>query len=203
MSANEATHEMTVSAADRREEAAAHDAAELLDESAFRAFYDRTARVLSLYLRRITGDAQLADDLLQETYYRFWRAGTAFQSESHRRNSLFRIATNLAHDASRRSRRAPSLSLDSNADFADFAGTDRVASRAEGRADLQKAMAQLKPAQREMLWLAYGLGSSHAEIAETVGVKTGSVKLLLFRARRKLAAILGEPHDQGGRHGAD
>jgi RNA polymerase sigma-70 factor (ECF subfamily) len=45
--------------------------------------------------------------------------------------------------------------------------------------------------QREMLWLAYALGSSHAEIAEIVGVKSGSVKILLFRARRKLAGLLG------------
>ena len=43
----------------------------------------------------------------------------------------------------------------------------------------------------EMLWLAYALGSSHAEIAEIVGVKSGSVKILLFRARRKLAGLLG------------
>ena len=42
-----------------------------------------------------------------------------------------------------------------------------------------------------MLWLAYALGSSHAEIAEIVGVKSGSVKILLFRARRKLAGLLG------------
>jgi RNA polymerase sigma-70 factor (ECF subfamily) len=54
-------------------------------------------------------------------------------------------------------------------------------------------MAQLKPIQREMLWLAYALGSTHAEIAEIVGVKSGSVKILLFRARRKLAALLGRP----------
>jgi RNA polymerase sigma-70 factor (ECF subfamily) len=52
-------------------------------------------------------------------------------------------------------------------------------------------MSQLKPIQREMLWLAYALGSSHSEIADIVGVKSGSVKILLFRARRKLAGILG------------
>jgi RNA polymerase sigma-70 factor (ECF subfamily) len=45
--------------------------------------------------------------------------------------------------------------------------------------------------QREMLWLAYALGSSHTEIADIVGVKSGSVKILLFRARKKLAGLLG------------
>src|SRR5579863_1104920 len=75
----------------------------VMDEDAFRAFYDRTARGVWAYLARITGDRQIADDLLQETYYRFLRAGATHEGEAHRRNSLYRIATNLARDARRRS----------------------------------------------------------------------------------------------------
>ena len=41
-----------------------------------------------------------------------------------------------------------------------------------------------------MLWLAYVEGFSHREIATVLGMKTASIKLLLFRARRRLAAIL-------------
>src|SRR5947208_189737 len=77
------------------------DAALQMDEDTFRAFYDRTARPLWSYLSRITGDRQQADDLLQETYYRFLRAGASHENDAHRRNSLFRIATNLARDAHR------------------------------------------------------------------------------------------------------
>jgi RNA polymerase sigma-70 factor (ECF subfamily) len=51
-------------------------------------------------------------------------------------------------------------------------------------------MAQLKPREREMLWLAYAQGSNHRDIAGTLGVKAESVRLLLFRARRKLARLL-------------
>jgi RNA polymerase sigma-70 factor (ECF subfamily) len=42
-----------------------------------------------------------------------------------------------------------------------------------------------------MLWLAYAHGSSHEEIAESLGLRRSSIKILLFRARRRLAAAMG------------
>src|SRR5256885_17040291 len=78
------------------------DCAFQMDEETFRAFYERTARSVWVYLSRITGDAQAADDLLQETYYRFLRAERGYASDAHRKNYLFRIATNLVRDGRRR-----------------------------------------------------------------------------------------------------
>src|SRR5580692_1630368 len=75
----------------------------VMDEDEFRAFYERTARGVWAYLARVTGDRQVADDLLQETYYRFLRTAGTHKNEAHRRNSLYRIATNVARDARRRS----------------------------------------------------------------------------------------------------
>jgi RNA polymerase sigma-70 factor (ECF subfamily) len=51
-------------------------------------------------------------------------------------------------------------------------------------------MAHLKPRERALLWLAYAQGESHRDIAERLGLKSGSIKLLLFRARRKMAVLL-------------
>jgi len=75
-----------------------------MDEDSFRLLYDRTARPLWSYLSRLTGDPRTADDLLQETFYRFLRADPALADDAHRKNYLFRIATNLANDARRRPR---------------------------------------------------------------------------------------------------
>ena len=179
-------HDMTFTEAERLRLEVADDIALDMDEEAFRAFYDRTARPLWAYLSRLTGDRQAADDLLQDAYYRFLRARAQYEDEHHRRNALFRIATNLARDRHRRSAGVQNISLDET----HLTHDGDPAARAERRTDLHRAMRQLKPREREMLWLAYAQGSTHQEIATTVGVKTGSVKPLLFRARRKLAELL-------------
>jgi RNA polymerase sigma-70 factor (ECF subfamily) len=161
------------------------DVALAMDEDAFRAFYDRTSRALWGYLSRTSGDRQVADDLLQECYYRLLKSSVAFESEAHRRNYLYRIATNLVRD----SRRGTRPLFAEGVDVADIQSPQSNAT-VEQRADLRRAMGRLKPRERAMLWLAYAQGSSHSEIADVLGVKTGSIKLLLFRARRKLAALL-------------
>ena len=166
-----------------------------MDEDSFRVFYERTARPVWAYLSRMTGDPRLADDLLQEAYYRFLRASVAHENDAHRRNYLFRIATNLVRDL----RRRPGIDSVPMADGAhaidqpDPRSAD-VAAGAARRVDLSRAMARLKPRERDLLWLAYAQGSSHQEIAEMLGLKTASIKLLLFRARRRLATLL-----RGGR----
>jgi RNA polymerase sigma-70 factor (ECF subfamily) len=162
-----------------------------MDEDTFRAFYDRTARQVWAYLARITGDRSLAEDLLQESYYRFLRAERSFTSESHRRNYLFRIATNLAHDRHRRAHGIVNVPVPAENEPGALADGRDVAAETQQRTDLARAMAQLKPREREMLWLAYAHGSSHEEIAESLGLRKSSIKILLFRARRRLAAAMG------------
>jgi RNA polymerase sigma-70 factor, ECF subfamily len=159
-----------------------------MDEDAFRLFYDRTARPVWAYLSRMTGDPRLADDLLQETYYRFLRATTTLDNDDHRRNYLFRIATNLVHDHRRRPR-MDDMAIADDVDHADPRLGDG-ASRAAQRVDLSRAMARLKPRERSLLWLAYAEGSSHAEIARTLGLSASSIKALLFRARKRLASMM-------------
>jgi len=190
-------HDMTLSELDRLGgEVAVSEATFQMDEDAFRLFYERTARPVWAYLSRMSGDAKLADDLLQETYYRFLRANVSLESDAHRRNYLFRIATNLVRDLRRRPRVAESPLADGIGDgeHADPQSAD-AADGAVRRLDLARSMARLKPRERELLWLAYAQGSSHKEIAETLGLKSASIKLLLFRARRRLAGLLRE----GGR----
>jgi RNA polymerase sigma-70 factor (ECF subfamily) len=167
----------------------------VMGEEEFRAFYERTARPLWSYLSRITGDRQEADDILQEAYYRFYRAGARHESETHRRNSLFRIATNVVRDAARRARHHKDVPLEEESLLrAEPAARHAPApdGPAAARTDLGKAMQQLEPVQREMLWLAYAQGASHEEIASIMGLRAVSIRTTLLRARRKLAGILNQ-----------
>ena len=166
-----------------------------MDEEAFRAFYERTARPLWAYLARITGDRQAADDLLQDAYFRFLRARVSHEDDAHRRYYLFRVATNLARDRHRRRLTSPLVQhLDNDSAVAAPSGADH-------RLDLARAFDRLKRRERELLWLAYAEGSSHEEIGVALGLRTGSIKMLLFRARRRLAALLGRDAASGGRRG--
>jgi RNA polymerase sigma-70 factor (ECF subfamily) len=166
-------------------------------EAEFRTLYAETARPLKSYLSRMTGDPSTADDLLQEAYYHLLRAQLPPMEPAGRRNYLYRIATNLARDHFRRKKYAgealPELRAEPHRSEAVLVSVD-----------VQKILNEVKPGERQLLWLAYVDGASHREIAAVTGLKEASVRPLLFRARRKLGAILRErgfhavPRTSGG-----
>lgn len=168
----------------------------VMDEDTFRAFYERTARGVWAYLARVSGDRHLADDLLQETFYRFLRANASHDTEAHRRNSVYRIATNLARDARRRTSTRPD-SIPAG-DHIESAPSGDQSGAVDRTIDLTRAMSHLRPRERAMLWLAYAEGASHSEIAAVLDLSPASLKTMLFRARRRLAAWMGGP-DRGKR----
>jgi len=157
-----------------------------MDNEQFAGFYERTARPLWAYLARISGDPALAEDLLQESYVRFLGARIP-DGEVACRRYLFRIGTNLLRDHWRRPAAAP---LESIAEPSHGPEQQRACDHMDSVALLGPALEQMKPRDRQMLWLAYAEGASHREIAEIMGLGAGSIRLLLFRARRKLARLL-------------
>jgi RNA polymerase sigma-70 factor, ECF subfamily len=163
-----------------------------MDERTFHTLYERTTRPLWVYLFRMCSSESLADDLLQESYYRILKARLPDLSQEYIRNYLFRIATNLLRDHWRRQRfELPPKSKGDEipAEEQRFCCPSAEA-RVQAQSDMDKALGLMKPAERELLWLAYVEGSSHREIAGTTGIRESSVRPLLFRARRKLADLL-------------
>src|SRR5262249_51549526 len=130
-----------------------------MTEEPFRLLYERTSRALWAYIAKTTGDRSIADDLLQDTYFRFLRSARTYDDEAHARNALYRIATNLMRDARRRSRHRRDDEPLGEQDPGDDRETD-VSTRVGTRTDLSRAMAKLRPRDRALLWLAYAQGWS-------------------------------------------
>lgn len=153
-----------------------------MDEQAFSAIYEATAKPLWRYVARVSGRQDIADDTLQETFLRFLRSGRTGLEPSEARRYLFRIATNLLHDRWRRGEDIPDP------------GTEEVTTEdaPEAALDAARMLHRLKPRPRELLWLAYVEGMTHREIAQVTGLNAMSVRVLLSRAKRE-AAILLEP----------
>ena len=127
-------------------------------------------------------DPSRAEDLFQETYLRFINARLPPTMEpAHRKNYLYRIATNLAKD------------LFTARTMEALPEPDALRSPPEdaGQAmDVRQALGRLTAKQRTLLWLAYVEGFSHEEIAKVARARPASIRPMLARARTKLAGIL-------------
>jgi RNA polymerase sigma-70 factor, ECF subfamily len=169
-------------------EPASHEQAKLpqrMDEAAFCALYQEIGPTLRSYIRRASGDAALADDILQETFYRFLRADLPALDEIQRKAYIYRIASTLISDHWRRLKRERRWSL--LRVFHSDAGE-----HAEHDGDAMRVFERLKTQEQALLWLAYVEGFDHREIASALQLKENSIRVLLFRARRKMAGLLGK-----------
>lgn len=153
-----------------------------MEEEAFYAFYRANAPALQGYIRKSCGSAALSEDILQEAFYRFLRADLPRMDPLQMKAYLFKIATSLLIDHWRREKREK---------FWKGLWHPPEVRRDEQSGDVSHALSELKPAERALLWLAYVEGFNHSEIASSLGFKEKSIRVLLFRARKKLARILG------------
>jgi RNA polymerase sigma-70 factor, ECF subfamily len=138
------------------------------------------------YIFRLTGNPSTADDLLQKTFFRFIRSNPAIENDEHMRRYLFRTATNLAFDHFRETKR----DRDRSGEMPNHVAAPRE--RGELRHDMARIFGELKPRERALLWLAHVEEADHNEISEALGVKSKSVRVLLFRARKRLAEVLAK-----------
>jgi len=152
-----------------------------MQDDEFRAFYQEHARRLWAYLARLTGDPTAADDIAQEAFLRMLTASAAARlTGEHRKNYLYKVATNLARRHLRRPR--------------DEALVNTLGEPLEEEPDeilaVRQALSRMKESERGLLWLAYVEGFSHREIARMLGYREQSIRPLLHRARAKLVRLL-------------
>jgi RNA polymerase sigma-70 factor, ECF subfamily len=165
--------------------------------AALEVLYDRyAARVLGVSVK-IVGDQALAEDILQETFWRVWQSAATFQSQLGPFTGwLFRIARNLSIDAYRRRNVRPQAIVgaegsDPILDATPDPDTD-VAEQAQSsltNRQVRKALDSLPSVQRQVIELAYFYGMTRQEIADATGEALGTIHT---RARLALQKLRGE-----------
>ena len=154
-----------------------------MDVSGFRHGVQATIPALRRYARALTRDAEVAEDLVQDTLVRALRSEHLFHGGDIR-SWLYTILTNLNRNRLRSLARRPALTPIEDSDASDMAGPE-----AGGR-DIERALASLADDQRVALLLVVLEGLSYREVAEVQGVPIGTVMSRLARARAQIKAYL-------------
>jgi RNA polymerase sigma factor (sigma-70 family) len=141
------------------------------------------------FLRRLSGDAALADDLAQETFLIAWQRIAAYRTTGSFRGWLCQIAYRNFLQA-RRAGKSAAARENAVMQDAELATDERPAT--EARLDLDRVLADLSPDQRAVLALCYGEGMSHGETAEALSMPLGTVKSHVLRGREKVLARFAE-----------
>lgn len=149
----------------------------------FRQGIEAAIPALRRYARALTRDAELADDLVQDTLVRALRSEHLFH-DGDIRAWLYTILTNLNRNRLRSLARRPTMQPIDDNDAPDAAGPE-----AGGR-DIERALAALVEDQRTVLLLVVLEGLTYREVAEVQGVPIGTVMSRLARARMQIKAYL-------------
>lgn len=160
------------------------------DQRAFAELYERHRRAVFTFLVHLTGARATAEDLLQEAFLRVWRARAAYRASGQFRAWVLTVARHLAAD---HFRRQGLVWEDDPAALDTVVSAEMPDRRAEARDELarvQRALADLAPAQREVILLSRLAGLDAAEIARITGSTPGAMRVQLHRALQRLRGLL-------------
>lgn len=168
------------------------------DARAFETLYDRHALPVWRFVQRSVNNSALADDLVQDVWFRLARQAPAYEARARFRTWLFTLAHHRLVDHWRTHKNHTSLDAqtEEGATLADtlaaasgFGPERQLTSREQAQA-LLDALAALPAVQREAFLLQAEGGLSLAEIAQTTGVSQETAKSRLRYARARLRETL-------------
>ena len=165
------------------------------DARAFEALFRSLYPPLVRFAAGLAGEADEADDLVQEAFVRLWERRTTLDPERSVRALLYRTVRNLAYNRTRdRSRRRHLLESHEPPEASPRA--DVVLEARHTAEHLRRAVAALPERQREAFLLTRVEGLSHTDVADVMGIAAATVNVHLVRALKTLRSSLG-PSDLG------
>ena len=159
------------------------------DAVALQQLYERYGRVIYSFAYRLTRDATLAEECVQDVFVTLWRRAADFDPTRAKLTTwLFVVARNRAIELGRQKNRRPELrdDLEPVGSAPDPADLVSVADESQRVAE---AMAELPEDQLAVLRLSYFDGLSHSEIAEMIGIPLGTVKGRMRLALERLRSL--------------
>lgn len=170
------------------------------DRTAFEELYRRYSPAAYGLAMRVTGESQLAQDVVHDAFLALWRAPEAFDpARGAFRTFLLSLVHHRAVDTVRREERFRRRSLRMNPGPAEDEDSTEVvveeAWLAHRRSLIRAALLDLTPEQREVLELAYFHGYKQSQVADELGIPLGTVKTRTLAAIRKLQRALAEKEE--------
>jgi RNA polymerase sigma-70 factor (ECF subfamily) len=171
------------------------------DVNAFEKLVTEYERAVYAIAQRMTGNAEDAADMTQETFIKAYNSLSSFRGDSKFSVWLYRIANNVCLDFLRSRSRKPTVSLstedddgeETQLDIADESQSpELLLESALTRDAVRRGLDSLPPDYKQILLLREIQGLSYEEIAAALGIESGTVKSRIFRARKRLCTFLIE-----------
>ena len=162
------------------------------DPEAVRSIYRSHGRLVYAVAYKVLGDRGLAEEAVQQTFVKAWRAAQSFDEDRDLGPWLAAIARRVAIDVYRREavRTADPIEAVPVGDPA-LVATPQSAEAIYDVWEVRQAVAELPADEQEVVRLQHLDGFTHVQIAERLGVAVGTVKSRSFRAHKRLATMLG------------
>jgi RNA polymerase sigma-70 factor (ECF subfamily) len=171
------------------------------DREAFGRFYDAFAGIAFGLIRRILGDQGAAEEVLQDVFWQIWREAPRFDPRRGTPEAWLLMRSRTRAIDKLRAIRRRGKTFVAPVDEAVARPTERVAESAGVAADdrraLDTALAELPPAQRRVIELAFFEGLTQSEIAARLGEPLGTVKTRARLGLERLRGLLREEAQRG------
>ena len=162
------------------------------DRQAFDVIVQRYRDRMVSYAFRMVGNAELAQDVAQETFVRVFKSASTFRDDGRLAPWLYRIASNVClSERTKRAKEALNVDYETLEDTHDSGVlVDEQVMAAMSTQRLGRAIDQLSPQHKAALTMHVYQGLTYVEIGEALGIPTGTVKSRLFYAIRKLRNVM-------------
>lgn len=145
---------------------------------------------LILYLNSFVNNISVADELAEDTFVKLGVKRPHLAEKSSFKTWLYAIGRNVAIDYIRKKSKEKTVSLEVCVELADEEILENRYLQEERKIAVHKAMRQLKPEYRQILWLIYFEGFSNKEAAKIMKKSVHNIETLVYRARRALRSEL-------------